>query len=213
MSVASPDSCATCELEIRWPPVTRGQDQFCCDGCAAGGPCICTYDEVIDSEIVMSVQLSPTSGSAAPTGRIPMTVAAFRELEAEIDQLTESLLDARAAALEATNGGDQEAPTFSVSGELHVLTQRRDALRAALGAAVVIDDDGTVVVGSRVTVRDAAGDTDSYVVVPPGTGDPRSGRISPDSPLGMALLGRRAGDEVDVQAPAGAWRATIVTVD
>ena len=100
-----------------------------------------------------------------------------------------------------------------MSGELHVLTQRRDALRSALGAAVVADDDGTVVVGSRVTVRDAEGDADSYVLVPPGTGDPRAGRISPDSPLGAALLGRRAGEEVDVQAPAGAWRATIVAVD
>lgn len=213
MSVASPVSCATCELEIRWSPVMRGQVRFCCGGCADGGPCTCTYDEITDSEIVMSVSLTPSSGIPVPTGRIPMTAAAFRDLEAEIDQLTTSLLDARAAALEVTNGGDQEAPTFSVSGEIHVLTQRRDALRDALSTAVVTDDDGTVVVGSRVTVRDVDGEVDSYVVVPPGTGDPRSGRISPDSPLGLALLGRRTGDEVDVQAPAGVWRATVVTVD
>ena len=213
MSIASPISCATCELGIRWQPVTRGQDRFCCDGCAAGGPCTCTYDEITDSETVMSVQSPLRSDIVAPAGRVPMTVAAFRELEAEIDHLTACLLDARAAALEATNGDDQEAPTFSVSGEIHVLTQRRDALRAALGAAVVTDADGTVVVGSRVIVRDTEEGTDSYVVVPPGTGDPRSGRISPESPLGMALLGRRAGDAVDVQAPAGVWRATIVTVD
>ncbi|MCC7369256.1 MAG: GreA/GreB family elongation factor [Chloroflexi bacterium] len=161
----------------------------------------------------MPVQLSPRSGTATPAGRIPMTIAAYRELEAEITQLTASLFAARTAALEATSGGDQKAPTFAVSGEIHVLTQRRDALRAALGAAVVADDDGTVVVGSRVTVRDPEGDTDSYVVVPPGTGDPRSGRISPESPLGLALLGRRAGDAVSVEAPAGAWRATILTVD
>ena len=141
-----------------------------------------------------------------------MTAAAFRELEAEIGHLTASILEARTAALDANNGADQEAPTFSVSGEIHVLTQRRDALRTALGAAVVADDDGAIVVGSRVTVRDADGETDSYVIVPPGTGDPRAGRISPDSPLGAALLGRHAGDDVDVQAPAGSWRATVVAV-
>ena len=212
MPVPVPVSCASCEMEIRWPPIERGHDRFCCDGCAAGGPCICTYDEVTDSEVVMSVQLSSRT-IAAPIGRIPMTASAFHELEAEIEQLAASLLDARAAALEAANGGDQQAPTVSVSGEIHVLTQRRDALRSALGAAVVAVDDGTVVVGSRVTVRDAEGEADSYVVVPPGTGDPRAGRISADSPLGAALLGRRAGEEVDVQAPAGAWRAKIVAVD
>jgi transcription elongation factor GreA len=212
MPVSDPASCATCELEISWRPIERGHDRFCCDGCAAGGPCTCTYDEVTDSEMVMSVYLPPSTGIATPLGRIPMTAAAFREVEAEIEQLTASLLDAQMAALEAANGGDQEAPTASVSGELHVLTQRCDALRAALGAAVVTDDDGTVVVGSRVTIRDTEGEADSFVLVPPGTGDLRAGRISPESPLGAALVGRRAGEEVDVQAPAGAWRATIVAV-
>jgi transcription elongation factor GreA len=205
-------SCASCELEISSPPVERGQDRFCCDGCAAGGPCTCTYDEVTDPEVVMSVQLSSRT-SAAAIGRIPMTATAFRELEAEIGRLTEGILEARARALEAKNGADEEAPMVSVSGELHVLTQRRDALRAALGAAVVADDDGTVVVGSSVTVRGSDGETDGYVIVPPGTGDPRAGRISPDSPLGTALLGRRAGESIDIAAPAGTWRATIVAVD
>jgi transcription elongation factor GreA len=211
MPVSGPVSCATCELEIGWKPISRGHERFCCDGCAAGGPCTCTYDEVTPPEVVMSVQLS-SRNIAAPIERIPMTAAAFSELEAEIGRLTASILEARTAALDEKNGADQEAPTVSVSGELHVLTQRRDALRAALGAAVVAADDGAVVVGSRVTVRDADGETDSYVIVPPGTGDPRAGRISPDSPLGAALLGRRAGDDIDVQAPAGAWRATVVAV-
>jgi transcription elongation factor GreA len=212
MPVSDPVSCASCELEIGWQPISRGHECFCCDGCAAGGPCTCTYDEVTAPEVVMSVQFSSRT-IAAPSGRIPMTAAAFRELDAEIGQLAASILDARTAALEVKNGADQEAPTISVSGEIHVLTQRHDALRAALAAAVVADDDGAIVVGSQVTVRDADGETDSYVIVPPGTGDPRAGRISPDSPLGAALLGRRAGDDVDVQAPAGAWRATVVTVN
>lgn len=212
MPVSSPVSCATCELEIGWRPVSRGHERFCCDGCAAGGPCTCTYDEVTAPEVVMSVQLSSRT-IAAPIGRIPMTAAAFRELDAEIGHLAASILEARTAALEVKNSADQEAPTVLVSGEIHVLTQRHDALRAALAAAVVADDDGAIVVGSQVTVRDADGEMDSYVIVPPGTGDPRAGRISPDSPLGAALLGRRAGDDVDVEAPAGSWRATVVAVN
>jgi transcription elongation factor GreA len=212
MAVSDLASCTTCELEIRWPPIEHGHARYCCDGCAVGGPCICTYDEVIDPEVVMAVQISSRS---IPTlvARVPMTAAAYSELEAEIGQLMASILEAQTAVLEARNGGDPEGPTVSVSGEIHVLTQRRDALRAALGAAVVTEDEGAVVVGRRVTVRDTDGDTDTYVMVPPGTGDPRAGRISPDSPLGAALLGRRAGEDVEVQAPAGAWRATVVAVD
>ena len=36
-----------------------------------------------------------------------------------------------------------------------------------------------------------------------------SGTVSPTSPLGSALLGRKPGETVDVQAPRGAWQATI----
>ncbi len=38
------------------------------------------------------------------------------------------------------------------------------------------------------------------------------GGVSPDSPLGKALLGAKAGDEVDVAAPRGAWRARVIAV-
>jgi transcription elongation GreA/GreB family factor len=36
--------------------------------------------------------------------------------------------------------------------------------------------------------------------------------VSPDSPVGRALLGRKAGDEVEIEAPRGAWRARIRSV-
>ena len=39
-----------------------------------------------------------------------------------------------------------------------------------------------------------------------------SGTVSPTSPLGSALLGRKVGETVDVQAPRGSWKATIVKI-
>jgi transcription elongation GreA/GreB family factor len=39
-----------------------------------------------------------------------------------------------------------------------------------------------------------------------------AGTVSPSSPLGSAVLGRRVGDTVDVQAPRGSWRATIIEI-
>lgn len=161
----------------------------------------------------MRQHLTRNYGTATLGGGVPMTAEALRELDAEIQHLTSSIAGARTAALEASAGGDAEAPTVTVAGDLHVLTQRRDALRAALSAAVVTNGDGVAVVGSRVTVRDPEGDADTYVMVAPGTGDPRAGRISPESPLGAALLGRRAGEDVEVVAPAGAWRASIVAIE
>ena len=39
-----------------------------------------------------------------------------------------------------------------------------------------------------------------------------AGTVSPSSPLGSVVLGKRVGDTVDVQAPGGSWRATVVEI-
>jgi hypothetical protein len=36
--------CLTCEIEVPWPPVLRDGRSYCCEGCAVGGPCSCSYD-------------------------------------------------------------------------------------------------------------------------------------------------------------------------
>lgn len=41
----SPMRCATCEIEILWPPITAQGKTYCCAGCAAGGPCSCDYSQ------------------------------------------------------------------------------------------------------------------------------------------------------------------------
>ncbi len=64
------------------------------------------------------------------------------------------------------------------------------------------DSTGLVRPGSRVAVRDDEGD-DEFVLVHPHDADARAGRISLDSPLGRALLGRSAGEQVVVRAPGG----------
>jgi len=43
----SPPVCASCEVVVRWRPTRAGGLPFCCPGCAAGGPCTCSYDEVL----------------------------------------------------------------------------------------------------------------------------------------------------------------------
>jgi transcription elongation GreA/GreB family factor len=68
---------------------------------------------------------------------------------------------------------------------------------------------GEVQSGSRVRVRDVDGE-EEYTVVKRGEADPAQGRISTESPVGRALLGRRPGDEVEVQTPGGVRVLTIV---
>lgn len=74
-------------------------------------------------------------------------------------------------------------------------------------------DTDTVRIGSRITVRDTELDIEeSYQVVGSQEADPMNGRISEDSPFGRALLGRKAGEEVVVEAPAGNIKYKILEI-
>ena len=75
---------------------------------------------------------------------------------------------------------------------------------------MLIDEDeaaasGTVTVGSKVEIEDERGERLQIEIS-------SVGGISPDSPLGRALLGAATGDEVEIEAPRGAWRARVVSV-
>jgi transcription elongation GreA/GreB family factor len=62
-----------------------------------------------------------------------------------------------------------------------------------------------VTVGSRVELEDEHGERLEVEIS-------SVGGVSPVSPLGRALLGARVGDEVEVEAPRGSWRARVLAV-
>lgn len=64
---------------------------------------------------------------------------------------------------------------------------------------------------STVSVREG-GDVEEYTLVRSAETDAAHGRISVESPVGRALLGRRRGDEIEVQTPGGVRRLTVVDV-
>ena len=71
----------------------------------------------------------------------------------------------------------------------------------------------SVHVGSTVVVEDVEfEETETYSIVGSQEADPMNGRISEDSPFGRALLGKKAGEEVTVEAPAGSIRYKIVEI-
>jgi transcription elongation factor GreA len=98
----------------------------------------------------------------------------------------------------------------AAKNEQGLLERRISILRGRLDSAVVVAAGGsdTVAVGSHVVVEDETGTTMKLEISAVG-GD---GTTSPTSPLGQALLGRRVGESVDVQAPRGVWTARIVEI-
>jgi transcription elongation factor GreA len=71
---------------------------------------------------------------------------------------------------------------------------------------------GTVVVGSQVTVQEDGYDPETFHIVGSAEVNPQQGRISNKSPLGRALLGKRKGDEVQVNTPNGVTVFTVIQV-
>ena len=95
----------------------------------------------------------------------------------------------------------------AAKNEQGLLEARIRTLRARLENATIVEDAGgdEVGIGSVVDVDDESGSTMTVEVSAVGG----AGTVSPTSPLGSALLGRKVGDVVDVQAPRGSWQATI----
>ena len=94
----------------------------------------------------------------------------------------------------------------AAKNEQGLLEARIRTLRARLDGAEIVPDSGgdEVGIGSVVEVEGNGRTITVEVSAVGGTGT-----VSPTSPLGAALLGRKLGETVDVEAPRGAWQATI----
>ena len=95
----------------------------------------------------------------------------------------------------------------AAKNEQGLLEARIRTLRSRLDGARIVEQASSdaVGIGSVIDVEDDAGQTMTVEISAVGG----AGTVSPTSPLGSALIGRKAGETVDVQAPRGAWRATV----
>src|SRR4051812_10741112 len=98
----------------------------------------------------------------------------------------------------------------AAKNEQGLLERRITILQERLRNSEIVEgaEAGVFSVGSIVEVEDEQGNRMQLEVSSVGG----AGSVSPDSPLGRALLGAREGEVVDVVAPRGAWRARIVAV-
>ena len=102
----------------------------------------------------------------------------------------------------------KEAQAHLETKILRLQEMRRNAVVVAPGGA-----DGAAALGVAVTVRDLeSGRESTHTLVSASESDPAAGRLSIDSPLGRALAGTRAGDEVEFDAPRGRRRLAVGAV-
>jgi transcription elongation factor GreA len=69
-----------------------------------------------------------------------------------------------------------------------------------------------IALGSRVKLRDGDGDQYEWTIVGSAEANPRQSRISNESPVGKALMGKKKGDKVSVDTPGGVEQFTILKV-
>jgi transcription elongation factor GreA len=148
-----------------------------------------------------------------------VTREGLERLREELRELKEQRRPAIAAALaEARSHGDiRENAGYDAAKHDQAMTEKRIAdLESLLRLAVVIDESkgasDVVRVGSTVVVE-VEGDEERYTIVGAIESKPTQGRISNESPVGRALLGRRAGDETFVDAPRGRLRLKILRIE
>ena len=148
-----------------------------------------------------------------------LTPEGLRKLEEELEHLkvvkrkevAERIKQAKDFGDLSENSEYEDAKNEQAFVEGRILT-----LDAMLRSVKVIDNHDTrsdvVTIGSTVRVTDETGEDVTYTIVGSAEADPINDKISNESPVGRALLGKRKGQAVTVQAPAGAIRYTVKAI-
>ena len=141
-----------------------------------------------------------------------LTQAQKEQLEAELAELEGPRRAEAVQAIAAARSFGDLSENFeyhAAKNEQGLLERRIRMLRDRLDRAVLIDESArstdTVGVGSSVEIEDEQGEKMQVEIS-------SVGGVSPDSPVGRALMGRKVGDEVTIEAPRGSWRARILSV-
>lgn len=149
-----------------------------------------------------------------------LTTAGLRELEEELDQLRGARRQEVAERIhDSKDVGDLENAEYEeAKNEQAFVEGRIQELELMIANAVIIPDHSqagaksdVVEVGSIVEVRSSRGKT-TYTIVGSTEASPGAGRISNESPLGRALLGKKARDTVEFATPSGSQSMKIVSV-
>lgn len=150
----------------------------------------------------------------------PMTLEGKQKLEAELEELkTVKRPEVVERIKTARSFGDlsENSEYDSAREEQAFVEGRIQKIENMIHHAEIIDEsavsEGEVALGRKVTFKELPdGITESYSIVGEAEADPFSGKISHKSPIAEALLGRKTGDEVEIQTPGGSMTVKILSV-
>ncbi len=149
---------------------------------------------------------------------IYLTSEGFLKLEEELESLKKvERPEVITAIKEARALGDlSENAEYSAARERQGrLEARIKEIEYTLEHATIIENnnDGSVKVGSVVTIKyDDDDDEEEYTIVGTNEADPFSNKISNESPIAVAVMGKKVGDKVSVESPNGSFDVEIVKV-
>lgn len=151
---------------------------------------------------------------------VPFTPEGYRKLQEEIEYLSTTKRREVAERIKhAREFGDisENSEYDDAKNEQAMLEQRIIMLEERLASARVIDADevsGDVVsVGTRVKLKDMdANETVEYTIVGSAEANPAEQRLSNESPVGKAIIGKKKGEVVEVAAPRGSLKFKILDV-
>ncbi|MFH1565637.1 MAG: transcription elongation factor GreA [bacterium] len=150
--------------------------------------------------------------------KIFVTVGGLKKLKEEYTELTEIKRPSVAERIKkAREHGDisENAEYDAAREEQAFLEGRIQELEEILRDVAVVQEDtknqGKVIIGSKVRVR-MEGAEEEYHIVGAVEADPNAKKISHESPLGLALLGKKVGDTVAYAAPVGKIKFHILEI-
>ena len=147
-----------------------------------------------------------------------LTPAGKRRLEEELEHLrTVRRAEVANRIRDAKEAGDitENAAYETAKNEQAFVEGRIRDLKALLWEVVIIEEptqEDTICLGSKVTVAESGGSPETFYIVGHAESDPSNSRISDESPLGNALMGRKSGDRVTVQTPDGPREFQILRI-
>jgi transcription elongation factor GreA len=138
-----------------------------------------------------------------------LTRAGYEKLVNELEPLKKQKNQLSQDIAEAREKGDlkENAEYHSAKEKLGEVMTRIAKIQDKLQNAKIIDEikipKGVVSIGCAVTLQDEDGDEMTYTLVGEDESDPAEGKISVFAPIAQGLLGKKQGEKVEVQLPAG----------
>jgi transcription elongation factor GreA len=153
-----------------------------------------------------------------------LTKEGIKKLQDELDNLREvkrkEIAERLHEAAENSLGEFVEDPEFEAAkNEQSFVEGRIKELEILMANATVIKESrgknksGEVEIGSMVTIQEGRRKAEEYRIVGAFEASPREGKISFESPLGKALVGKKEGDQAEIVAPSGSFKVKIVKVN